>query len=370
MKKLLVLGIGPSQADLIRVARDMGIEVHAVARDSNGKGKELVSHFKKIDIKDVETIKKYIIDENIDAVYSMGLESAIKPIAQISEDLGLPTFVSTTVYKNIENKGIWREKLAGTKGSVPFSLGSFTNDFKDWENYPAIMKPVDSSGQRGVIKVDSFEEIKESFDKVISYSKNKQVILEKYIDGPEVSVNSFMDDGKLIFALISDRHSYDEYPGGIVKAHQVPSRFLTDVIKQEIITLVENVNNKIGLKNGHIYFQLKIMNNHPYLIEFIPRFDGCHMWHLIEKATGINLVKATLEKLMYQEISDIDQYTNYEVNKMTTHFISDTPSTIVKKENYIIPNDNEYIEWYYSEGEKVKTVTGYLEKIGYYIKKG
>ena len=367
-KKLLVLGIGPAQVDLIEIAKDMGMEVFACALNSNGPGLPLVDDFREIDIKDIESVKNYAIEKDVDIVYSMALESAIPTIVKVSEHLNLPTFCSSSTLSKLENKAKWRKSLGNINGNVKSISGYRIEDFEEWESYPAIIKPVDGSGQRGVYKVNNYQEVLDVFERSISCSKRKELIMEEFVDGPEISVNSFMFNGELKFSLVSDRISYSEFPGGIIKEHHVPSRIIDDKTEKQIYDLVTQVNRIMGLMNGHIYFQLKLEKSGPKLIEFTPRFDGCHMWRLIYESTKLDLRKVALEILAYGKSETLEKYDfTTKPKKLKTKFISDKPDTIVIRDKYDIPEDTIYLEWYYEENEAVKSVTGYLEKVGYII---
>lgn len=367
-KKLLVLGIGPSQVDLIKIAKEMQMIVYACAHNDKGKGKFLVDEFRQIDIKDTEAIKAYVIEKEVDFILSMGLEMAIPTITKVSEDLKLPSFVNLDSLMKLENKAQWRETLGDIEGNVKFKTGKSIKDFKDWDIYPAILKPIDGSGQRGVYKVNNYEDVEDVFIKSITHSRSKELIIEDFVDGPEISVNSFMYNGKLEFVIVSDRISYKDYPGGIIKEHYIPSRITNDIMEEKIKSLVETVNNKMGFKNGHIYFQLKIEDNEPKLIEFTPRYDGCHMWRLIYISTGLDLRKVSLEILDSGRSPTLENYKfSLKSGDFVLRFISDKPNTIVNKENYNIPDDTLYLEWYYENGDKVKSVTGYMEKLGYMV---
>src|SRR5699024_7841846 len=312
-------------------------------------------------------VKQYAIEQEVDFIYSMALELSVPTMAAVSEELDLPTFVKPASLERIENKAVWRAELGDVEGNIKHLSGKKVEDFESWDIYPAILKPVDGSGQRGVIRVDNFEEVKSAFADSISHSFSEELMLEEYINGPEISVNSFVENGKLKFAIVSDRISYDEYPGGIIKAHYIPSRLVDKHSEEVIFNLIDKVNKTIGFENGHIYFQLKIQEKKPYLIEFTPRFDACHMWNLIYYATGLDLRKVALETLAFGKSETLANFKLDEVKEVETHFISDKPGTIVDKKNYDIPENPLYLKWYYDEGEKVKSVTGYMEKVGYYI---
>jgi biotin carboxylase len=369
-KTLLALGIGHSQLDLITIAKDMGFRVYACAHDPKGVGFSLVDGFKTIDIKDSDAIAEYAQQINADAVYSMGLEPAIEPIAIVSHKLGLPCFYNLKMLSKIADKATWREALGSIEGNVKYQKGNNITDFIDWNTYPAIIKPVDSTGQRGIYRINNYDDLVSFFPKVLEHSVSKTVIVEQYIEGSEISVNSFMEDGRLKFAMISDRISYDNYPGGIIKEHHVPSRVVGQQLEKSVLDLVETVNQIIGFTDGHIYFQLKLQDNKPYLIEFTPRFDGCHMWRLIKEATGLDLRRVTLEKLMFNQSQTLKDFELRATKDVITVFISAEPGTVVDKASFDLPGDLLYLEWYYSDGDIVKRVTGYLEKVGYFIKEG
>lgn len=367
-KKILVLGASHSQIDLIKKAKEMGFEVFSCGGKENEPGFALADHYKVFDIRNKALVEDYARESQVDFIFTMGLEMALPVIEAVSTSLGLPQFFSRKVLDQLADKGVWREALHGLPFNIDYRLAEKIEDLVSWTNYPAVVKPVDGSGQRGVIKVDNLEELKKAFPISQGYSKSGQVLMEKYIGGEEISVNSYMYQGKLAFAEISDRISYKEYPGGIIKEHHIPSKY--NHLREEILSLVKEVNSRLGLENGHIYFQLKVYEGKPYVIEFTPRFDGCHMWNLIEKANGLDLRQVALEHLAYGKSDLLDQY-QYHLNegKFETHFLSLPPDQEVRREDFSVPKDVLSLHWYYENGQKVKKVTGYMEKLGYYIVK-
>lgn len=367
MKNILILGIGPSQVDLIKKCRKRDMKIYAVAHKDSGPGKSFVDEFAQIDIKDYDAVEAYAREKEIDLVFTVASEVGVKTTAIVSERLGLPTFISSESADILSKKSKWREHLGEIEGNLAFMSGGNVSDFEKWSNYPSILKPVDGSGQRGVYKINSYEELEKYFSESIKFSNSNTVMVEEYVDGPEISVNSFMQDSALKFFLVSDRISYSEYPGGIIKEHRIPSSLMNPTLETKIRNLVENVNKKTGFNNGHIYFQLKVENNTPKLIEYTPRFDGCHMWRLIKEGTGVDLIEMSLDVLM--GIEDSDQIkNNHDIDgTFVLKFISEKPGETFDKNNYQIIDTPIYLEWYYEDGNIVNTVTGHIEKVGYYI---
>ena len=89
--------------------------------------------------------------------------------------------------------------------------------------FPAILKPSDAQGQRGIFLLHSQEEFESHFEQARQFSREGKVIVEQYIDGPEVSVNGYMVNGVLRFVVASDRDTWPEYTG-LIHRHIVPGR--------------------------------------------------------------------------------------------------------------------------------------------------
>ena len=349
----------------------MGIYVYAIAKTSDGIAYQYADEFIEMDIFDIDSINKLIKEKGIDAVYTAALEISLPVITRVSLDNNLRTFVTEKSLEMFKDKSVWRKALGNTVGNLRSRPGFKLEDFKNWDIFPAIIKPADGSGQRGVHKVNSFKEIEEVFDNVISFSKKKKALIEEFAEGEEISINSFMYKGELAFYEISDRISYTEYPGGIIKEHHIPSKHDNPIVREKLEKLVKEVSRIMEYDTGHVYYQLKIKDNEPKIIEFTPRYDACHMWRLVKVTNNINLMKASLEYLLYGKSEEIEGYINnkYEKNEgiFKLKFISDKPGTIVNKKKYKISDDKMFLQWYYEDGEIVKSVTGYIEKVGYYI---
>lgn len=366
-KRILILGIGPSQVDLIELCKEKNMEVFACAYESTGPGKDLVDEFRVIDIKDIDGVEAYAREKKVDMIFTMASEVGVKTMAIVSEKLNLPHFISSEAAEILTSKAKWRKRLNDLEGNLRFMTGKRKEDFINWKHYPSFLKPVDGSGQRGVYQLESYDDLLNFFDESIKFSRSKVLILEEMANGPEISVNAFMQGGKLAFAAISDRISYSEYPGGIIKEHHLPTKVLSEEGQERVYVLVEEVCKKTGFNDGPVYFQLKVVQDYPKLIEYTPRFDGCHMWRLIKEAFDLDLREVALEWLANGHSELLSQFESRSLDgKYKLVFLSDKPGTIVLKENYDIPDEKNYLQWYYEEGEEVRSVTGYFEKMGYY----
>ncbi len=361
MKKILILGAGNAQIDAIEYCKAQGHKVYGCSYTNTDKGIPYLDEFKQVNIIDVDAVAAYAKENEIDLIYSVGSDLAMPTVSKTSEILNLPHFVSSETALTCNMKNKMRVSLGENfKGNVPFKVIDNVKDAEDFQFYPAMMKPVDSQGQRGVHRVESFKEIEENFEKSISYSKSGKVILESYLEGQEISVNAYVKNKELIFALVSDRISFTEFPGGIIKKHLLPTRFSQEVI-DKIKDLVKRVLDKLEIYNGPAYFQIKVVDDEPYIIEVTPRLDGCHMWRLIKTYCNVDLLDMSFKHLLGQEV-----ICNPEVKpgNYTLEFMCQPPRTKVLEHNV---KEGIYTRWYYDIGDEVRELNGYMEKCGYNI---
>lgn len=366
MKKILILGTGNAQEDIIRYCKEENFEVHACSYKAGDHAEKYADAFALINITDVEKVAEYVRENGIDYVYSAGSDIAMPTACDVAERLNLPHFVSLYTAYACNNKNVLREYL-GTdfEGNLAHVVLSEVPDEIDLE-FPAVMKPVDSQGQRGVVKVENLREVQEHFAHSLSFSKSKKVIVEEYIDGDEISVNAFVKDGNLKFALVSDREVWEGYPGGIIRKHLLPSKYSGTEAEQKILDLVRRVLEKMKIQNGPAYFQIKMKDGkEPRLLEVTPRLDGCHMWRVIKEYTGVDLLAASVDLLQGKEPS-VECGTPL-LQEASLEFMCAPPGTKFEKARYDVEGAR-FVKYYYEDYETVKAMNGYMEKCGYIIR--
>lgn len=368
-KKVLILGAGNAQIDAIEYCKAKGHEVCGCSYTTVDSGIPLLDQFKQVDIKDVDGVADYAKEIEADVVYSVGSDLAVPTIMQVSENMGLPHFISPQTAHICHSKHLMRRALGSDfVGNASFIVCETLQEALSFQDFPGMMKPVDSQGQRGCFKVETQSDIQENFKKSLGYSKEGKVIIEAFIDGPEVSVNAYMQDGELKFALVSDRIVFDEFPGGIIKEHRVPSSFADEQAKEEILDLVLRMNKKLGIENGPCYFQIKLnKENHPVILEVTPRLDGCHMWNLIKHYCGVDLLDASFTHLLENKPVLTEPVEFPDTEYMLTFLCKETDA-IYDRSEYDC-SGAEYVCWYYETGDRVRRLNGYMEKGGYKIYK-
>jgi len=368
IKKILILGTGNAQVDIIKSAKKMGLEVHTCSYKPIGKGIDLSDFFSIINITDIKSVGAYVTSNNIDLVYSVGSDLATPTIAKVSENLHLPNFVSYETSMICNKKNRMRKAIESHKKyTIKYKELLSYDDLNTWTQFPAILKPTDSQGQRGITEVSSGKELKNAYTFALSYSENKKVIIEEYIEGYEISVNTYIVDTEIKFILITDRNSFSEYHGGIIKSHKFPSN--NKIKKEDIYTLVKEVLTTLNISNGPVYFQIKINSKGtPKVIEVTPRLDGCHLWRLIEKLYGINLIEISLNHLINGSISnDLFNSLTPKFNSIELSFFTASSKDLYTNDLHKVHKNAVCDEKYYNEGDTISTINKFAEKVGYQI---
>lgn len=364
-QKILILGVAAVQCDAVITCKEMGMEVHAIAKANDGPASQYADYFEPINFLDKEQVIQYIEKHQIDVVYSVGSDMAMPIASWVSEQLGLPHFVSSEAATICNRKDELRNFLGNSfAGNIQFQILEQQDEQINLE-YPFIMKPVDSQGQRGVRLIKNEDEFRKTFEMSKNYSRTGKVILEKYIDGPEISVNAYFIDGQLVFLIPSDRNCWTQFEGGLVREHVVPSRAVNDGMLDKLFSLVSRTAEKLSVKNGPLYFQIKLKGDEPKIIEATPRLDGCHMWRLLSYYTSFNLLKLTMEHLTGRLKSPITPVFRGH-GSFKLEFFCEMPNAVVQQEKFLIP-EHLCQHWYYENGAKVRPVNNQYEKIGYFI---
>jgi biotin carboxylase len=370
MKKILVLGTGNAQTDFIQYCKEIGLEVHCCSYKNEGRGIQYSDYFEITDISDVENVRAYALDHKIDLIYSTGSEIAMPTISKVSEDLTLPVFNSFKTTTLCQNKNLLRDAFSDfPEFTVNYKFIKTFDSLKTWNKFPAVVKPNDSQGQRGITIVERESELKNAFERAVSHSPSRSVIIEEFIDGFEISVNTYVLNGKPCFMFITERISFDQYPGGIIKSHKYPvSKYVNE---DKVWQLLNSSLKRLGIINGPAYFQLKIgKTGNPKVIEVTPRLDGCHLWRMIYLIREIHLFQIIINHLLTGIIEEKCFQKSIKLNdykKASLDFFTQAPSSFFEKSKHITSQNASYIEWYYSEGEIIPVINGFAEKTGYQI---
>lgn len=297
MKKLAILGASYLQKPLVEKANELGIETHCFAWDNKDAICKNVAHyFYPISVLEKEPILKKCEEIKIDGITTIATDICVPTICFVAEKMNL---ISNSYLSGIisTNKAKMRAAffLNDVNSPKSIALNKYKiEDFKGFE-FPLIVKPTDRSGSRGVVKVSDFHELEIGIKIALEQSIEKQVVVEEFIGGVEVSVESISWRGEHYILAITDKITTGE-PHFVELGHHQPSQ-LAESVKERIIA--ENLKALDALKIifGASHSEFKILNNGRIVaIEVGGRMGGDFIGsHLVQLSTGYDFLKGVID---------------------------------------------------------------------------
>lgn len=308
MKKILLLGGSTQQIPAIEYANRKGYYTILCDYLPNNPGKDHANKFYCVSTTDKNEILKVANEENVDGVVAYASDPAAVTASFVAEQLGLPT----NPYKSIETlsyKDKFREFLQRNNFNCPKakSFSSYNTAIMEIEQFifPVMVKPIDSSGSKGVKKIESIEDVEEAFGIALENSREKKVIIEEYViqDHPYmIAGDCFVTNNKVEFWGLLNSHRNKDINPYVPIGTSYPvniTEYRLDLVKKEVQRLFNLLNIKFGAFNIEIMID---KNNDLYFIEVGPRNGGNMIPELLLNATGEDMVAATIESALGNEI--------------------------------------------------------------------
>lgn len=307
-KTIMIVAAGFGQLPAIVAAKKMGLKVIAVDRDPKALGMQYADVSLSLDVTDIEGIIKAALKHNIDGVMTMQSDLPVRTVGAVVDALGLPG-VGGTPAENCSNKIKTRKCfLSGNVPQPKFIVVSSVEEVRvaiEELGLPAIIKPPDSSGSRGVTKISNLSEIKPALEKAESYSKIDEILVEEYIDGIELGAQVFSIGGDCKqFFFHNDTVTNTPYMVPIGHSYPV---FLDEQKLQIVRESVDKAVSSLGIVDGPSNIDLILdKENNVKIIEIGARIGATCLPELTTYFTGIDWVKATILSAL-GEIPDLSQ---------------------------------------------------------------
>jgi biotin carboxylase len=318
---LLIVGAGVESIPGIKIAKQMGL--HVVVSDLNptAPGFESADDTIIASTYDVQgtvlAAKRYHESvRHINGVICIASDIPLT-IASVADELGLVGISLESAYL-ASDKLAMKRKFSKDSISIPwFSEIHNIEELKsalEEKNFPLILKPVDSRGARGVLRLTDDLDVSWAFDEAFKHSPTNRVMIEEYITGPQVSTESIVLDGKCFTSGFSDRNYelLERYtPHVIENGGDIPSK-LSKIDQSAIYNLIEQAAKSLGVKNGVVKGDIVINNGKPYVIELAARLSGGYFCsHQIPLNSGVEIVLEAIKISMGETIHEEDLIPKY-----------------------------------------------------------
>jgi biotin carboxylase len=269
-KRLLVLGAGPAQLGLHRAARERGLYVIACDRDPTAVGFEFADRRAVVSVEDEAAISQLARAEQVDGLIAPGIDWPVSIAARIAKHAGLPHPVAPETAALTVLKHRQRKRL--DEHDVPQPRWRVANVVEEGLPLPAVVKPVDRQGQKGLAVVEDEAELADAIAAAVEASRNGLALIEELVPGPEVTVNAFSIDGTFHALTVTDRLTASGEAFGVALAHVWPSAHAVD----EAVEAARLAADALGVTDGPTYTQIVLGPEGPRVMELAARLGGGH----------------------------------------------------------------------------------------------
>jgi len=226
------------------------------------------------------------------------IDQALELTGRINDEFGLPG-ISRAGAHRFRDKLAMRAWLraAGFEdvAAEPVDGAAALDRFGARHGYPFVLKPTDGTGSRGVIRVDGPDgtgaawraaaRLRDRGDLPFAgYYPVRDFLAERYLDGPEYSVEAFSFGGRHSLIAITSK----SWAGFVEMGHALPA-VLTAGDEQAIVRHVTAFLDVMGLRDGASHTELKLTPEGPRIVEGHARVAGGRVMDLVRAGYGIDL---------------------------------------------------------------------------------
>ena len=296
--KILVLAGGSDQIALINELKSRGHEIILVDYFENPPAKTYADKHRVASTLDTDRVEEIAVAEKVDLVCTACTDQALLTVAQVSEKLGLPCYISYQTGLNVTNKSYMKKVLMSNK--IPTAkfiildkvdMGAI-QDFK----YPLVVKPVDCNSSKGVKRIDSAEELPKYLEEAINFSRTKTAIVEEFKIGEEISADFYIENGVAKYLSATNSFKIPNRKSFTILGSAYP--VVDEQQKTKLIDIATNIAKAFELDNCPLLIQLIANGNDINVIEFSARMGGGSKYKLIEVLSGVNIMSKYVDRIL------------------------------------------------------------------------
>ena len=393
MKKIMLLGGSEQQIIAIKTAKRLGYYTVLCDYLPDNPGQYYADKFYEVSTTDKTAVLEVAKNEKIDGIVAYATDPAAPTAAFVAEKLGL----ATNPYNSVDilcNKDKFRKFLKDNGFNSPkaycFETASEAKDKVEEFDFPIIVKPVDSSGSKGVSVLHDSNEFDKAIEFALSYSRCKKVVVESFIEKKSsymVGGDIFVINGKVeIWGLMNSLR--DSMVNPLVPVGESYPSIISDLDSEKVKSTLQSLVDKLEMRNGAMNIELIIdKNDQVWLIDIGPRNGGNMIPDLLGYIFNVDIVEMTLKCAMGEDISfkteesecfyaTFNLHTNKNGLFKGVEFSEELEKYIFKK--CIYKKEGDFVE-YYDNSTKIigiiflkfnnkDEMMNILEKINYFIK--
>jgi biotin carboxylase len=377
---VLFVGAGRHQRRALVRVKELGVRVVAVDRNPDAPGLSVADAAEVVDFANVADVAEVGRRHGVRGVMTFAADRAVPVVAAVAETSGLPG-IGTEVAHLMTNKIAMRRRLADAGVPQPrFAAIRHVREVRaaaDAVGFPAVLKPADSAGQRGLFLVASVDDVERHLHAALAQSTDEEAILESYHPGLEVNGLLVARDGDVTVVTLSDRRRPPGAGFGVAVAHVYPSTLFGDALA-EVERVGRSTVHALGLRDGIAYPQVIWGDDGvARLIEIAARIPAGQMDSVARYGVGVDLVEIALRQALGQPVPD-ELVQPERQQPMAISFLTAAPGPLPTGKLVSVSGLDKVLAFpgvveadlYFQEGETIRPVRVDGDRRGYVIALG
>jgi biotin carboxylase len=306
-RTILFVGAGIHQARAIAQARGLGLRVVAVDGDPDAAGLREADVAEVLDIRDVDELAELGRRHGVAGVLTISADRAVPIVAAVAERLGLPGIGSATAHvmthkvamrRRLAERGVPQPRFAAVRTLHEAYAAAQT------VGLPAVLKPADSGGQRGVFRVESIDDLERHLHAALVESATEEAIVESFHDGLELNGLAVARGGEVRLLTLSDRLRPRGIGFGVGWIHVYPATIYGAALEEAERVAIAAVH-ALGLEHGMAFPQLLVTGPADVrVVEVAARVPGGQMADLARHAVGVDVVEIAIRQALGEPVPD------------------------------------------------------------------
>ena len=301
MDKVLIIPAGVYQLPAILKAKEIGLKVITADNRPQNPGHKHADRSESISVIDKDNILALAREENIDAIFTMASDIALKTVSYVTRELGLietlPEGVADiTCLKNRFRNFQKKNNFNYPEFQIVNNYLSFRSALKEI-NFPLFVKPSDNSGSKGVCYLDNdiagSNDLQKVYATAQSFSRNSTICVEKVLEGLEIGGDALIIDGEVAFCVLTNKYM-THHPQYIPIGHSIPS-LLSDEVKEKVMESLQLAVSALNIKCSSLNFDIIVSPDSISILEMSPRLGGNCIPAIVRLGTGFDMVEASLQ---------------------------------------------------------------------------
>jgi len=373
MKKLMVLGAGFPQAQLINAAKEMGYHTVVCSIPGDYPGFDCADEVAHADISDPEAVLNAAREHQVNGIATCCLDTGVRALGYACERLGFPGLSEEAAIRSADKwqmKNAFMDAGVNTAKCYKVTDRASLEEVLDKLTFPVVLKAVDLQGSKGVYICPERKDVYASYEEALGLTRKDFCIVEEFIEGEELGAQAFVYQGEILFVLPHGDNTYMSHTA-VPVGHYVPidaSQSVIDAATEE----AKKAIRALGLNNCAVNIDLIERNGQIYVIELTGRAGATCLVELVSIYFGMDYFKMIAAMAMGDDPTEIfARRDGKNVANASRMLLSEKSGRVKAIENTVPMDEHVYdLSLIIREGDTINKFTNAKDRIGQVIVSG